>query len=115
MEETERSYENQSQGRKETERDGRGARRPDDGGGGVRREGREGALLLPWTLPATAPSLTLHPATPRTGGAPLVCGPRWPGPVLQVWLPAPSPPRLLRGAPRGKHGPRACPADLAAG
>ena len=50
MEETERSYENQSQGRKETERDGRGAKRPDDGGGGVRWEGREEVLLLPWTL-----------------------------------------------------------------
>ena len=106
MEETERSYENQSQGRKETERDGRGARRPDDGGGGVRREGREGALLLPWTLPATAPSLTLHPATPRTGGAPLVCGPPLARSCPAGLAPSTLPSEAAEGRPQGKARPQ---------
>lgn len=111
MEETEKSYENQSQGRKETERDGRGARRQDDGGGGVRREGREGVLLLPWT-PAGAGNRTV------TDSAPCHSPDGWGSSCL--WAPlvrscpaglAPStlPSEPAEGCPRGKAWPQSLP------
>ena len=80
----------------------------DDGDGETETNGETGGRGTPSPKdprPALTPSPTLHPATPRTGGAPPVCGPHWSGPVPLVWLPAPSAPRLLRGAPGGSTAP----------
>lgn len=79
----------------------------DDGDGETETNGGTGGRGTP-SPKDPGPSPTLHPAMPRTGGAPLVRS-----------CPAGLAPGTLcseaaEGRPRGKHGPRACPADVAA-
>ena len=78
----------------------------DDGDGETETNGGTGGRGTP--PKDLGPSPTLHPAMPRTGGAPLVRS-----------CPAGLAPGTLcseaaEGRPRGTHGPRACPADVAA-